>query len=301
MSNLSAPDLHNEEAAYDFLESILWQDGPVCPHCGCMGRITKVKANPEKRIRVVKVGTVFEASKVKLNLWLQAVVLMTSSKKGISAHQLHRTLDVTYKTNWFMCHRIHEAMRSGDLAPFGSNGGVVEIDETFIGHDHNIKPRGQKKGRGVAHRFKVLSLVDRSTGRARSVVVDDLKTKTLVPILRENIVAEARVMTDEARHYSRLRNDFAEYGSVRHRMGEYVNRENPEIHTNTIEGCFSIFKRGMKGIYQHCAKKHLHRYMAEYDLRYSNRSANGIEDQERARLALKGITGKRLTCGGAGA
>lgn len=307
MSNLSAPYLHNEEAAYDFLEGVLWPDGPVCPHCGCMGRITKVKANPEKRIRVglhrcgdckkqftVKVGTVFEASKVKLHLWIQAVVLMTASKKGISAHQLHRTLQVTYKTAWFMAHRIREAMRSGDLAPFGGNGGVVEVDETFIGHDKTIKPRGQKKGRGSAHKFKVLSLVDRESGRAKSMVVDNLKTKTIGPILRENIAKEARLMTDEFGVYKGLGKEFAAHDNVRHRMGEYVNSKNPEIHTNTIEGYFSIFKRGMKGVYQHCAKRHLHRYMAEYDFRYSNRSASGVEDQERARLALTGAKGRRL-------
>lgn len=305
MSNLSAPYLHNEDAAYGFLESVLWPDGPVCPHCGCMGRITKVKANPEKRIRVglyrcgdckkqftVKVGTVFEASNVKLQLWLQAVVLMTSSKKGISAHQLHRTLGVTYKTSWFMCHRIREAMRSGDLAPFGSNGGIVEVDETFIGHDKTIKPLHSKKGRGYAHKHKVLSLVDRSTGRARSMVVDDLKAKTLVPILRENIAAEAHVMTDEAGQYKRLGNEFAEHDFVRHGAGEYGRGD---IHTNTIEGYFSIFKRGMKGVYQHCAKRHLHRYLAEYEFRYNNRSANGVEDQGRARRALEGARGKRLT------
>jgi transposase-like protein len=312
MSNLSAAYLHNEEAAHDFLESVLWPDGPVCPHCGCMGRITKVKANPEKRIRVglhrcgdckkqftVKVGTVFEASKIKLNLWIQAVVLMTSSKKGISAHQLHRTLGVTYKTSWFMCHRIREAMRSDDLRPFGSNGGFVEVDETFIGNDKDVirakAPKGHKKPRSAVHKFKVLALVDRETGRARSMVVDDLKAKTLAPILNENIAREATLMTDELPTYKGIGKGFAKHHAVRHGMGEYVNRKNPEIHTNTIEGYFSIFKRGMKGVYQHCGKQHLHRYVAEYEFRYNNRSANGVEDQQRARIALEGAKGKRLT------
>ncbi len=304
MSNLSAKYLHDEEAAFDFLEEVLWPLGPNCPHCGGVDRITKVKANPEKRIRVglwrcgdckkqftVKVGTVFEASKVKLHLWLQAVVLMTQSKKGISAHQLHRTIGVTYKTAWFMEHRIREAMRSGDLAPFGSGGGIVEVDETFIGNDRTIKPKHTKKGRGYAHKHKVLSLVDRATGRARSMVVDDLKAKTLVPILKENIASEARIMTDEAGQYRHLAADFAGHDYVRHGAGEYGRGE---IHTNTIEGYFSIFKRGMKGVYQHCGKKHLHRYVAEFEFRYNNRVALGVDDAMRAKAALGGAKGKRL-------
>lgn len=311
MSNLSAPYLHDEEAAYAFLEGVMWPDGPVCPHCGCMDNIKAIPANPEKRVRhglkrcgdckkqfTVKVGTVFEASKVKLHLWLQAVVLMTASKKGISAHQLHRTLDVTYKTAWFMAHRIREAMRSGDLAPFGGNGGFVEVDETFIGNDKDVirakAPKGHKKPRSAVHKFKVLTLVDRESGRAKSVVVDDLKAATLTPILRENIAKEATLMTDELPTYKGIGKSFESHRYVRHRMGEYVNRKNPEIHTNTIEGYFSIFKRGMKGVYQHCAKRHLHRYMAEYDFRYTHRSAKGVEDHGRAVLALTGAKGKRL-------
>lgn len=304
MSNLSAKYLHDEEAAHEFLEGVLWGPQVTCLHCGGVDKITKVKANSEKRIRVglwrcgdckkqftVKVGTVFEASKVKLHIWLQAVVLMTQSKKGISAHQLHRTLGVTYKTAWFMGHRIREAMRSGDLAPFGAGGGVVEVDETFIGNDRTIKPKHTKKGRGYAHKHKVLSLVDRATGRARSMVVDDLKVKTLAPILRENIAAEAQLMTDEASHYKTMAADFAGHDYVSHGKGEYGRGE---VHTNTIEGYFSIFKRGMKGVYQHCSKKHLHRYVAEYEFRYNNRIANGVDDIERAKVALEGAVGKRL-------
>ncbi len=259
LSSLSAPYLHDEAAAHEFVESVLWADGAVCPHCGCTGRITKVKANPDKRIRVglwrcgdckkqftVKVGTIFEDSKVKMHLWVQAIVLMTASKKGISSHQLHRTLGVTYKTAWFMEHRIREAMRSGDLAPFGAGGGIVEVDETFIGNDRTIKPKHSKKGRGYHHKHKVLSLVDRTTGRAKSIVIDDLKTSTLLPILRENIAKEAHVMTDAAGQYANLATDFAAQDFVRHGAGEYGRGE---IHTNTIEGYFSIFKRGMKGVY----------------------------------------------------
>ncbi len=308
MSVLSKPYFHNEEAAFTYLESKLWTGGPVCVHCGGFDRITKVKANPEKRIRVglwrcgqcksqftIKVGTVFEHARMPLHKMLQAVYLMTSSKKGISAHQLHRLLEVTYKTAWFLAHRIREAMRTGDLAPFGAGGGIVEIDETFIGHDQTIKPKGEKKGRGYAHKHKVLSLVDRSTGRQRSMVVESLRAADLTPILIDNIAAEAIVMTDEAGQYQGLGNVFAAHGFTRHGAGQYVDQANPQIHTNTVEGAFSIFKRGMRGIYQHCGKKHLHRYVSEFEFRYTNREATGVNDAERSQEALRGIVGKRLT------
>lgn len=308
MSVLSKPYFHNEEAAFAYLEGIVWAEGKACPHCGAVDRLTAVKANPAKRIRVglhrcghckgqftVKVGTVFEHMRLPLHKALQAVYLMTSSKKGISAHQLHRVLEITYKSAWFLAHRIREAMRDGDLAPFGSGGGIVEIDETFIGVDRTMKPKGEKKGRGYAHKHKVLSLIDRTTGRQRSMVVDSLKAADLLPILKENIAAEAIVMTDEAGQYKNLSQTFAAHGFTRHSAGQYVDYENPTIHTNTIEGAFSIFKRGMKGVYQHCQKKHLHRYVAEFEFRYNHRVALGCNDQDRSTASLKGIVGKRLT------
>ena len=175
---------------------------------------------------------------------------------------------------------------------FGSGGGTVEVDETFIGHDKTIKPKHSKKGRGYAHKHKILALVDRSSGRAKSMVVDDLKAKTLAPVLKDNIAKEATVYTDEASQYQGLAKDFAVHDYVRHGTGEYVRGE---VHTNTIEGYFSIFKRGMKGVYQHCAKKHLHRYAAEFEFRYNNRIANGIDDAMRANLIIRGAEGKRLT------
>jgi transposase-like protein len=238
----------------------------------------------------VKVGTVFESAHIPLNKMLQAVYLMCASKKGISAHQLHRVLGITYKSAWFLCHRIREAMRSGDLAPMGGNGGAVEVDETFIGREP-----GKEKKRAYHHKMKVLSLVDRETGKARSMVVDNLHPKTLVPILKENIDRESRIMTDEAGQYHHLKNDFADHAFTRHGAGEYVSMTDRTIHTNTIEGYFSIFKRGMKGTYQHCAKHHLHRYLAEFDFRYNNRSALGVEDKERHHNALAGIVGRRIT------
>ncbi len=304
MSALSRPEFHDEAKAFEHLERIIWNGEPVCPHCGCTARITKVKANVEKRIRLglwrcgdckkqftVKVGTVFEHARIPLNKMLQAVYLMTSSKKGVSSHQLHRILEITYKSAWFLSHRIREAMRSGDLAPFGSGGGVVEADETFIGRE----PGTIIKGGGITHKMKVLALVDRNTGRCRSMVIDNVNTATIKPILLDNISREAKLMTDEAAHYKRLGGMFAGRARVNHGAGEYVNLQDRTIHTNTIEGVFSIFKRGMKGTYQHCGKKHLHRYLAEFDFRYSNRVALGFNDSARSVEALKGISGKRLT------
>jgi transposase-like protein len=194
-----------------------------------------------------------------------------------------------------MSHRIREAMRDGGLTQFGSSGDAVEVDETFIGRDFDKKPKGVKKGRGYEHKNKVLSLVDRSTGQARSMVIDNLKASTILPILQANIDREARILTDEAGQYTVVRMHFRDHGFVRHGVGEYVSKTDNTLHTNTIEGFFSIFKRGMKGVYQHCAHNHLNRYLAEFDFRYNNRIALGIDDQERADNLLRGVTGKRLT------
>lgn len=305
-SILSQPYFHNEEAAYAFVESKLWSLGPVCPHCGGVERNGKLQGK-STRIGVykcydcrkpftIKVGTIFEASHIKLHLWLQAIFLISSSKKGISSNQLHRTLGITLKSAWFMSHRIREAMRDNGLQIFGSGGGTVEVDETFIGHDKNKKPKGVKKGRGYEHKNKVLSLVDRSTGQARSVVVDNLKSENIFPILQANIAREARIMTDEANHYNSVHKLFSGgHGYTRHGAGEYVSKADNTIHTNTIEGFFSVFKRGMKGTYQHCGHNHLNRYLAEFDFRYNNRAALGVNDVERAESLLLGVKGKRLT------
>ena len=303
MSVLSRPYFHDEEKAFAYLESVIWSDGKACPHCGGIDRITKVKANPAKRIRLglwrcgdckkqftVKVGTVFEHARVPLNKALQATYLMTSSKKGISAHQLHRVLEVTYKTAWFLAHRIREAMRSGDLAPFGFDGGAVEVDETYIGKREGF---GNPKG-GHAHKMAVLALVERNTGKCRMFYVEGGAGKLIQPIVRDNLAREARLMTDEASMYRTIGKEFAEHSAVKHCRKEYVRGD---VTTNTVEGAFSIFKRGMKGVYQHCAEKHLHRYLAEFEFRYSNREANGFNDGARSVEALKGIVGKRLFYG----
>lgn len=304
MSALSRPEFHSEEAAFAHLEKVIWAGEPVCPHCGGMDRITKVKANPAKRIReglwrcgdckkqfTVKIGTVFEHMRLPLHKAMQAVYLVTSSKKGISAHQLHRTLEITYKSAWFLLHRIREAMRDDSaLPPMGGNGGVVEVDETFIG-----KLKGVEKKRAFHHKMKVLALVDRDSGKARTMVIDNVKAETLMPLVIANVARETRVMTDEHSGYRDAGKWFAAHGTTSHGKGEYVNLQDRTIHSNTVEGYFSIFKRGMKGVYQHCGEDHLHRYLAEFEFRYNNRAALGCNDSDRANSALSGIIGKRLT------
>lgn len=316
MSILSKPYFHDEAAAFEHVESVLWPEGPVCPFCGGINSASKLvgvrskpsAANPEgverfglykckhKECRkqfTVRKGTIFEESHLPLHKWLQAIYLMCASKKGFSAHQMHRVLEVQYKTAWFLCHRIRLAMADGSLNPFGGNGGDVEVDETFIGKDPDA-PKGKRMA-PWQERNKVLTLVDRQTRQARSVVIDDLKSSTIGPIVQANVAYETRILTDEAPRLRPVGGKFAIHKRVNHAADEWVNREDPTIHTNTVEGYFSVFKRGMKGTYQHCSKKHLHRYLAEFDYRYNHRSANGIEDGERAAIALRGVVGKRLT------
>jgi transposase-like protein len=315
MSVLSQPQFHSEPEAFKYLESVVWADGVVCPHCGTVnGRIYDLAGvrgkpsgkSPEGAIRyglkkcgecrqqfTAKVGTVFEHARVPLHKMLQAVHLMISSKKGISAHQLHRILEVQYKSAWFLAHRIREAMRSGDLTPFGSAGGAVEVDETFIGRLSGVP----KAKRAFHHKMKVLALIDRDTGRSRCMVIDAVNAETLMPIVLANVAREARVMTDEHYGYRSVKAHFAGHGTTRHSAGQYVDLTDRTIHSNTVEGYFSIFKRGMKGVYQHCGEQHLHRYLAEFDFRYSHRETVGFTDSERSAEALKGIVGKRLTYG----
>jgi transposase-like protein len=294
MSILSEPHFHNEVAAYARLEAIVWPNGPMCPHCGGVDRITPVKGGRIGLRRCgqckgqfrVTVGTVFAESKVPLHKWFQAAHLLASSKKGISSHQLHRTLGVTYKTAWFMAHRLREAMRTGSLAPMGGGGKFVEVDETYIG-----KQEGHAHAKGPQHKNIVLTLVEREGG-ARSFHIDSFGVAQVLPIVQKNIDAESRFMTDKAQQYIGIGKQFAEHGRVEHEAYEW---KNGDFHTNTVEGFYSIFKRGMKGVYQHCSEKHLHRYLAEFDFRYSNRARLGVDDTSRADRVLKGIVGKRLT------
>jgi transposase-like protein len=300
MSVLSEKRFHDEKAAYAYVEARVWPNGPICPHCGCMGRIGTLKGK-STRIGVykcydcrkpfsVKVGTIFEDSHVKLNIWLQAMYLMASSKKGISSNQLHRTLGVTLKTAWFMSHRIREAMApGGNLPPLGGEGKTVEVDETYLGGLEKNKHAKDRKhqGRGPVGKEAVFSLIERG-GKVRSHHVQHVTAEKLRPILNEQLHASSRFMTDEARVYGPLGKDFAEHHAVNHGIGEYVRGD---AHTNTIEGYFSIFKRGMKGVYQHCSADHLKRYLAEFDFRYNERK---IDDINRTETILCGIKGKRL-------
>jgi transposase-like protein len=306
MCDLSAPHFKDENKAREHLEAIRWPDGPFCPKCGSTKTPYKIKTRPglykcaEYKCRkqfTVTVGTVFERSKIPLTKWLMATYLMCASKKGMSSHQLHRMLGVEYKTAWFMTHRIREAMREGFAGKLGGGGKVVEVDETF---GNERKPRAQgKKGRGYQHKSKVLSLVERG-GKVRSFHVAEVNHKTLKPILEEQIAADSHIMTDEAGQYSysnqfgrksKLADSFQAHDVVNHGIGEYVRGD---IHTNVVEGYFSIFKRGLMGSYHHVSKKHLKRYLCEFDYRYNYRSALGFEDAERAEIALRGIQGKRL-------
>ncbi len=276
MSILSKKCFRDEAAAFAHLEQRLWPDGPVCPHCGTIGNAGRLKGvrtkpsqkHPEGQVRhglwkcyskecrkqfTVKVGTVFECAHLPLHKMLQAVHLLCSSKKGFSAHQISRILEVDYKSAWFLAHRIREAMRDGVLAPMGGRGKFVEVDETYIG-----KLEGHEKARGGSHKNIVLTLVERG-GPARSFHIDSFGVGQVVPIVRQNIRRESAFMTDKARQYVNLGKEFASHDSVEHMTGEYVR--DGHIHTNTVEGYYSIFKRGMKGVYQHCKEKHLHRYL----------------------------------------
>ena len=294
---LSSPHFHNEDEAFAYVEARVWPEGPVCPHCGGVERISKMQGQSTRKGLykcyqcrkpfTVRMGTIFESSKVPLQVWLMAIQLIAGSKKGISSHQLARTLGLTVKTAWFLSMRIREAMREGDLSPFGAGGGAVEVDETYI---------GRKKGKPIRgayhHKMAVLGLVDRESGRARLFHVEQASGRNIQPIVIANLSREARLMTDESYIYRGIGRQFAEHSSVKHYNDEYVRGD---VTTNTVEGAFSIFKRGMRGVYQHCAEKHLHRYLAEFEFRYSHRIATGCDDLARADKMLRGIVGKRLT------
>ena len=306
---LSQPHMYDEAAAFAHVEEMLWPNGPVCPHCQNNGEkkiyvLEGVRTKPSKKFPegkkrhglkkcgkcrkqfTVRIGTIFEESHIALHLWLQAIHLMCSSKKGISSNQLHRTLGITLKSAWFLSHRIREAMRSGDFkTPLGGAGKQVESDETYFGNK-----KGAKKKRGYGHKMAALSLVERG-GDVRSFKIDRSNVATIKPIVDANLDHESQLMTDEAKIYGPIGKAFKHHFTVEHGKGEYVRGQ---VHTNTLEGFYSIFKRGMKGVYQHCDEKHLHRYLAEFDFRYNNRVARGVDDKARAATALLGAKGKRL-------
>ncbi len=311
-SALSAKHLHDEAAAYRWIEARVWPNGRVCPHCGVVGdsgalkgkstRIGVYKCYSCRRPFTVKVGTIFESSHVKLHIWIQAMHLMASSKKGVSSNQLSRILGVDLKTAWFMSHRIRMAMvPGGKLPPMGGEGKVVEADETYFGKSDQQtdmrldgKPMRRRKS-SARNRRAVVALVERG-GSARSFHVEDADIATVQRIIRENVDLASRLQTDASPLYTAIGKEFADHGSVRHTLGEYVKYVNGEaIHNNSAESFFSVFKRGMKGVYQHCAEKHLHRYLAEFDFRHNARVALGVGDSQRTDRIVAGVVGKRLT------
>ncbi len=308
MSALSAAYFNNEDQARKLLEELRWNGEPVCPHCGGLKHYETKKpgvyrcGEPEcRKDYSVTTASVMERSHIKLHKWLAAFYLMCSSKKGISAHQLHRTLGITYKSAWFMAMRIREAMREGGLMPpMGGSGQIVEADETYFGQVEKAKRRTKttsgrpftRSGKqGPSNKRPVVSLVERG-GKVRSFHVPSCTKENVARIVMENVHHETRLHTDESKLYTGAGAVFAKHETVKHLAKEYARGD---VTTNTVEGYFSIFKRGMRGVYQHCSEKHLHRYLAEFDFRFNNRIALGTNDGERAALAMKGIAGKRLT------
>jgi transposase-like protein len=297
MCDLSNPIFHDADLAREHLESIRWPDGAICPHCGGCDRVMKLqgkstrkgvyKCGDCRKQFTVTVGTVYERSHVPINKWIMATHLMCSSKKGISAHQLHRNLGVTYKTAFFMAHRIREAMKPSETGKLGGDGSYVEMDETYITN----KTKRNTKKTGGSDKRKVITLVERN-GVARSYHVNRVNSDTVKGILDKEVFKDSAIITDSAPFYPSATKEYAGHGTVNHSIREYVRGS---IHTNTIEGFFSILKRGLNGVYQHCSKQHLKRYLAEYDFRYSYRSKMGYSDSDRTAMALKGIEGKRLT------
>jgi len=301
-SVLSEPYFTDEQAAFDRLEAIVWPDGIVCPHCGVMGKaraLTGVKGK-NGRVRIglkkcyacrkqftVRVGTVFEASHVPLHMWFQAAYLMCSSKKGISSNQLHRTLGVTLKTAWFMSHRLREAMRVLKMEPLGGEDKFVEADETYVGG----KAKNRAYAKTLPRHEPVVALVERK-GHVASFHVPNVNAANLKPILKEQISSRSDLRTDESGVYTEIGKSFTSHETVNHSAKEYVRGD---AHTNTIEGYFSILKRGIYGVYHHVSQEHLKRYLAEFDFRYNHRIALGIADPARTEAALRGIVGKRLT------
>jgi transposase-like protein len=301
-SILNQPFMQDEQAAYHFVESRIWPKGPVCPHCGGTERNKRMEGNATRiglykcydcrKQFTVKVGTIFESSHIKMHLWLQAIFLIASSKKGISSNQLSRTLGITLKSAWFMSHRIREAMRDDSGSILGGGGSIVEADETFMGAQ-----KGEKVVKGGAHRSKVLSLVSRE-GKTRSFHVANVDADNLKPILMAHIAKDSHLMTDGAHHYKKIGKAFALHESTNHTQKEYAKDSKVKgvrAHSNTVEAYFSILKRGIVGTYHHVSEHHLQRYVNEFDFRFSNRSANGVEDFERAVNLLVGVKGKRLT------
>lgn len=300
MSALNQPHFQDATKAREWLEGQLWPNGPICPHCAVVGGHYQLNGKGHrpglwmcKDCReqfTVTVGTVLERSKIKLNVWLQAVFLLCSSKKGMSSHQLHRILGVTYKTAWFMSHRIREAMCSTNGGLLGGGGKIVEADETYYG-----KIKGQRPpefGGGGHHKHKIVSLVSR-IGETRSFHVARINRKNMVPLLNAQVARDTKLFTDTASHYKYMpKGMFQKHAMVNHLAGEYARGE---VHSNTVESYFGLLKRGLFGTYHHVSEAHLQRYVNEFDFRFTNRVSQGVNDAQRTRSAVRQIVGKRLT------
>jgi len=308
MDKFNEPFFQTDAAARAKIESVRWPNGPVCGKCGEAERRYATKkegrwrcGNPEcRKDFTVTTGTVMESSHIGLHKWLLAFYLLSSSKKGMSSHQLMRSLDVTYKSAWFLSHRVREAMKAGGLAaPMGGDGGIVEMDEAYHGKvEHPVRTRRKdlppptKRGKGgPAGKRAIISLVERG-GSVRSFHVPVADKKTVNKIMTENVAKESRLHTDESQLYTDAKKHVTQHETVNHSAHEYAR---DDVTTNSVEGYFGIFKRGFNGIYQHCREKHLHRYLAEYDFRYNHRIKLGYSDLARTLAAVKGAEGKRLT------
>jgi transposase-like protein len=300
-SVLNAPQFQSEAAAFDHVEAMLWPNGPVCPHCGnadgtrigrLQGKTTRMglrKCYACKKPFTVRMGTIFEDSHLPLHLWLQIIHLICASKKGVSTRQVQRMLECSMKTAWFLTHRIREAMKDHRglfTPPIGGAGKTVEVDETYVG-----RKAGTKAFLPVSEKQPVVALVERN-GEVRSFHMPMVRANTIRSAMARNISLESKLMTDESKMYTFVGHNFASHGTVNHGNREYVRGD---VHTNTVEGYFSILKRGIYGIFQHVSETHLHRYLSEFDFRYNNRIALGVNDVARAERALKGVKGKRLT------
>ncbi len=307
--DLTDPIFNNEEAARKHFEASRWPNGPICPHCGVIGEATELKGKSTRpglyncracdKPFTATIGTIFERSHIPMHKWLLAMRLMSSSKKGISAHQLFRMLGFgSYRTAWFMAHRIRESMRElhpTEFSPIGGEGKTIEADTTFIGGKEKNRHRSKRNRKviGGVGKEAVFSLVERG-GEVRSHHMTAVSAKTLRPILNTQIkdASKTALMTDGEGQFRILVDMFGSHASVNHSIGEYVRGE---AHTNTIESHFAILKRGITGTYHHVSQQHLKRYLGEFDFRYNARQSLEISDTERAEKALRGAVGKRLT------
>lgn len=303
-SVLSEAHFQNEEAAFEYVETRLWPNGPVCPKCGATAEHVGALKGETTRLGLrkcyacdahftVRIGTIFEGSHLPLHLWLQVIHLMCASKKGVSTRQIQRMLQCSMKTAWHLTHRIRAAMEDGGLEPLGGSGKVLEADTTYVGGKEANKHIGKRDARNIGGRGKqiVHAIVERN-GRVRAHHIPRVNGATLRPILDQHADRASALMTDTAGGYLHVGRTFARHEMVDHGKEEYVRGD---AYTNTVEGYFSVLKRGLTGVYHNVSEAHLHRYLAEFSFRYSNREKLGVDDVARADLTLQGVKGKRLT------